>query len=311
MADMILHHYAGSPFAEKIRAVFGYKQMSWASVETSMIMPRPDLMPLSGGYRRVPVAQVGADVFCDTHVVTEYIEHAHPLRALVPEGCDWAVRALTARADTHLFQVVVALCFQPSALAALVASMGEEMMAKFAADRAQLVEGSAGVSSLAPDVAATYFHDEMAHLEAQLTADDWLFAGEPTLVDFAVYHGLWMLSNNAAVAPMLTPYAAVRGWMQRMAGLGHGRREEMAPEDALAIAREASPMTLEIASGHLPEGVDVGMNVNVTPVDYGLVPVGGTLDYCTAHACGIRREDPAVGEVRVHFPRSGFRIDCA
>ena len=32
-------------------------------------MPKPDLTPLTGGYRRIQVLQVGADVFCDTQVI--------------------------------------------------------------------------------------------------------------------------------------------------------------------------------------------------------------------------------------------------
>ena len=32
MADLILHHYASSPFSEKFRLVLGYKQLAWRSV---------------------------------------------------------------------------------------------------------------------------------------------------------------------------------------------------------------------------------------------------------------------------------------
>ena len=310
MTGIVLHHYAGSLFAEKIRAILGYKQLAWQSVVTSPIMPRPDLMPLTGGYRRIPVLQVGADVFCDTHVITEYLDEAHPERPLHPEPHGWEVRTLAQRADSHLFGVVVALCFQPKAVMAMMGALGEDMAAKFAADRAQLVEGSAGVTSMAPEVAETWLHDELAHLEMQLAASDWLVAGQPTLADFAVYHCLWLLAGNPVVAPLLTPYAAVRAWMQRIAGFGHGDLADLPSADALALARDAEPMALEIASGHFPEGVDLGDRVSVTPVDYGLIPVTGTLEYCTAHACAVLRDDEAAGRVRVHFPRAGFRIDA-
>ena len=66
------------------------------------------------------------------------------------------------------------------------------------------------------------------------------------------------------------------------------------------------PMALSIPTNHLPEGIAVGDAVAVTPVDYGLIPVTGTLDYCTAHHCGVLREVPEAGAVRVHFPRAGF-----
>lgn len=311
MAELILHHYQGSLFSEKIRAIFGFKGLSWSSVEISPIMPRPLLMPLTGGYRRTPVLQVGADIFCDTHVITEYLERAHPQPPLHPDTAGWAVRSLAALADTRLFQIVVALCFQPKAAAAMLATLGDDLAQKFAADRAELVKGSAGVVTLPPEVAEAELHDMLGRLEAQLAATRWACGGVPTLADFAVYHCLWLLANRPAVGDALLPYARVRDWMQTMAGFGHGHRQEMRGEDALALARDSEPMALKITSGHLPGDVTLGAAVTVTPVDYGLIPVAGSLDYCTAHACAVLREDPEAGWVRVHFPRSGFRIDPA
>ena len=54
MADLILHHYPTSPFAEKIRLVLGYKNLDWKSVIIPMIMPKPDVVALTGGYRKPP-----------------------------------------------------------------------------------------------------------------------------------------------------------------------------------------------------------------------------------------------------------------
>ena len=62
MTDLILHHYPNSPFAEKVRVTLGIKQLAWKSVIIPNMMPKPDLMPLTGGYRKTPVLQVGADV---------------------------------------------------------------------------------------------------------------------------------------------------------------------------------------------------------------------------------------------------------
>ncbi|MEE4362209.1 MAG: glutathione S-transferase family protein [Pseudomonadales bacterium] len=309
--DLILHHYEGSLFSEKIRAILGYKALPWCSVVISPVMPRPLLMPLTGGYRRTPVLQVGADVFCDTHVITEYLDERRHERPLHPEALGWAVRSLTQRADTHLFRVVVALCFQPKAIEVMMRGLGEDMLQTFAADRAELSRGSSGVTTLPPEVAQAELADELVRLETQLASTHWVCGGMPTIADFAVYHCLWLLERNPVVAPLLMPYAAVRDWMQRIAGFGHADHVSITAEAALEVARAASPMELLVHSGHLPEGVRVGAPVTVTPVDYGLVPVAGVLDYCTAHACAVLREDPQAGAVRVHFPRTGFRIDPA
>ena len=70
-SDIILHHFDPSPFSEKIRVIFGFKRIAWKSCQISRIMPRPDLMPLTGGYRRTPVMQIGADIFCDTQIIIQ------------------------------------------------------------------------------------------------------------------------------------------------------------------------------------------------------------------------------------------------
>lgn len=311
MAEPILHHYQGSLFSEKIRAIFGFKKLAWHSVEIAPIMPRPLLMPLTGGYRRTPVMQMGADVFCDTHIITEVLEAEHPSPHLVPATGGWAVRTLVQRADTHLFQVVVALCFQPKAVEAMLKALGAEMAARFAEDRAQLTNGGGSVTSMPPEVAQTWLEDELVRLEAQLATTDWVCGGEPSLADFAVYHCLWLLQNNPVVASLLTPYAGIHEWMRRIAGFGHGERREMSAEDALEQARRSDPMDLKVDSDHLPEGVATGDRVSIVAVDYGFQPVTGRLEYCTAHAAAVLRDDDQAGAVRVHFPRAGFRIDPA
>ena len=76
MADadsLILHHFNASPFSEKIRLVMGLKGLNWVSVVIPSIMPKPDLTPLTGGYRRTPVLQIGADIYCDTQLILREI----------------------------------------------------------------------------------------------------------------------------------------------------------------------------------------------------------------------------------------------
>jgi hypothetical protein len=51
--------------------------------------------------------------------------------------------------------------------------------------------------------------------------------------------------------------------------------------------------------------------VAVTPDDYGKVPVAGQLVTLSLNEIAIRRTDPRVGEVTVHFPRIGYRVERA
>ena len=58
MTDIILHHYETSPYSEKVRLGFGLKGLAWASVEIPVIMPKPNLTALTGGYRKTPVCRL-------------------------------------------------------------------------------------------------------------------------------------------------------------------------------------------------------------------------------------------------------------
>ena len=43
MPDIILHHYALSPYSQKIRSYLGYKGAAWRSALVPMVPPRPEL----------------------------------------------------------------------------------------------------------------------------------------------------------------------------------------------------------------------------------------------------------------------------
>jgi glutathione S-transferase len=84
MAEVVLHHYPLSPFSEKIRRVLAYKEIPWRAVEQPIMAPKPDLTPLTGGYRRIPVLQIGADIYCDTALMVRVLERLYPARPTLP-----------------------------------------------------------------------------------------------------------------------------------------------------------------------------------------------------------------------------------
>ena len=86
MAEMILHHYSLSTFSEKVRVALGLKGLADRSVDIPPAPPRPRLAPLTGGYRRVPVLQVGADIFCDTNITLPALYRAYASRADAVSG---------------------------------------------------------------------------------------------------------------------------------------------------------------------------------------------------------------------------------
>jgi glutathione S-transferase len=100
--------------------------------------------------------------------------------------------------------------------------------------------------------------------------------------------------------------------VRRVREIGHGRREECSPEDALRVAREARPDDGgRGVDPHEPQGLREGQRVRVVPDDYGFEPVEGALARADVGEIAVRRESAEVGDVVVHFPRAGFRIEKA
>src|SRR6476659_2891325 len=107
MPDLILHHYPNSPFSEKVRVAFGIKQAAWKSVDIPNVMPKPDLRPLTGGYRQTPVMQIGADIYCDTQLIMLELDRRLPSPAFLPKGREGEARAITMWIDRNIFSPAV------------------------------------------------------------------------------------------------------------------------------------------------------------------------------------------------------------
>ncbi len=306
MANCYLHHYPASPFSEKIRALLGYLDLEWHSVETSVIMPRPLLMPLSGGYRRIPVAQIGADVYCDTKIIAPALaEHAGDDTLYAP---GFAATRVADAADTDLFRIMAALSFRPEAIRGIPQRIGRgggATMRDFMKDRAEL-DGGANIAGMAPGVAEGALLHWLTELDSSV-ASGFLFGEKPSIADFSLYHPLWFLRNNPYNAPLVEAYTNVMRWFERMQAFGHGRVIESDGEAALAEAKATEPRSLEPAV----IGVDAkpGDTVRVTPTDYGRIPVEGELVRADAQEFAVRRTTAETGVVVTHFPRTGFALE--
>jgi glutathione S-transferase len=301
--SIYLHHYPASLFSEKIRVLLGYLGQSWNSVVIPSIMPRPLLMPLSGGYRKTPVLQIGANVYCDTRVIARGLARHAGNFELYHQG--FAGNRIADWADTHLFQVTVALNFSPRAVTAMMGRFDPAEAAAFQKDRAELTQGAAIVSFPA-DAAAGFLRSYLGELDAAV-AGGFIFGERPSIADFSVYHCLWFVGNNPVNAPMLDAFANVRTWMARIAAFGHGQVADSSGEAALAAAKTAMPQAPAI-DNDVPDGFALGQEVDVMPVDYGRIPVRGRLVAWSREEVVIERESPETGPVMVHFPIVGFEV---
>jgi glutathione S-transferase len=303
MPELILHHYAMSPFSEKIRLIMGFKRLAWRAVEIPTVMPKPDVVALTGGYRKTPVLQIGADIYCDTALIARALEARQPRPALYPAELPLAV-PLAQWADSYLFQESVVWALQPAGIPAVLARVSPDELKAFAADRAAM-RGNFPRPTLPDGSAQLKAH--LSALDAQLgQIGPWLLGASPCIADFSVAHCLWFIRLAAPVASLLADYPAVSAWLDKVLAIGHHERKEMSSSEAIAIAAGAP--------GHLPtavvagEGFAPGQAVTVAATDYGTDPVAGTLVGLSNAESVIQRVDPRAGVVHVHFPRFGFQI---
>lgn len=308
MSELILHHYPASPFAEKARLMLGYKGLSWRSVFIPAVMPKPDLMALTGGYRKTPVLQVGADIYCDTALIARRLEQEKASPAFYPEGQEFAVAALAAWADVNLFQHAVSQVFQPESMALRFSKLPPQAVEAFKADRAALFAG--GSASRLPLAQALHqWPTFMSRLEQQLERNgDYLF-GEPSIADFSVAHPLWFLHQTPITAPAVDEYPAVAAWLRRVEGFGHGAFSAMSAEEAIQVAFNTTPVDVPNEVFTDPNGFKAGDQVVISAIDYGVDGVQGELVFAGREELILRREDERAGVVHVHFPRLGFRIE--
>lgn len=308
MHELILHHYDASPFAEKARLMLGFKQLSWRSVDIPRIMPKPDLVALTGGYRKTPVLQVGADIYCDTALIARRLDAEKATPALFPEGQEFVAASFAQWVDSQIFQHAVSLVFQPESVAVRFSKLPPEAVKAFVADRAGLFSG--GSATRVPvEVAKHNWPSLMGRVELQLAREkgDFLF-GEPSIADFSLAHCLWFLKGTPVTAPLIDAYPNVSAWLSRVLGFGHGASNALSAEDAIAIACAATPAALPDEPFVEPNGFTAGQRVQIAATDYGVDPVEGELVFAGAEELILRREDDRAGTVHVHFPRLGFAI---
>lgn len=299
MVDLVLHHYDTSPFSEKVRVMFGLKGLSWRSVIQPVIMPKPELVPLTGGYRRIPVMQAGADVFCDSQVILAEIERRHPSPAAVT-GAAWAVNLWADR------------LFFPPTVAVIFGEVGEAIPKEFREDRAKLSGrpfDTAAMKAAAVPMRAQW-RAQAAWLDQGLAHGEWLAGAQPGLADAAAYFNIWWLGKNlpALTDQLLTGLPRVQAWRARVAALGHGIRTEMTPAEALTLAREAEPVAAPPHDDRDPLSLSPGAAVHIMADDYGRDPIAGVLMSLTPDRVVIARDDADLGRLHIHFPRVGYIV---
>lgn len=288
--------------------MLGFKGLAWKSVTIPAIMPKPDVLALTGGYRRTPFLQVGADVYCDTTLISRTLEDLAPAPTLYPYGDSLAVEAIQHLADGVLFNVAVPIAFQPAALNIFFPDADAAFFEKFRADRGAMRKGGTVRRGPLAECKANYAHFA-ERIETQLHGGRaFLLGSSPCVADFALYHVLWALDRVPATRALLAAQKKTAQWLQRMKAFGHGKPKELSSLKAIEEAKYSTPAKVAHAVATETDGIAIGEPCEVLPVDYALDAVAGELVSCSSDEIIVRRSDPRAGTVHVHFPRFGFQL---
>jgi glutathione S-transferase len=300
MAEVILHHYELSPFGTAMRLALGHKGLSWKSVEAPLVSPKPDLSALTGGYERIPVLQIGADIYCDTGGITAALEQHTPEPSLYPEPMGVAGKMVAMWAGNSWFipSVLTGASGSPDAFPD---AFWEDRAVRFGLTKELF-------RSTAPHMQAQFAAG--ASVLASALSDGRAFIGGDAVghADFCLYMNLNFAHLLAGKDPAeFSPQVGT--WFDRVAAIGFGNSEEWSPEQAIQHAAESQPT----GGGTVAEttGFTAGQRVIVGIDAPDPATVEGDLVALDETRITVARNDPRAGDVHVHFPRLGITLHPA
>ena len=303
MSDLILHHYVGSPFSEKVRLILGFKGLAWRSVIVPSIMPKPDVVALTGGYRRTPFMQIGADIYCDTELMCRVIDALKPEPPLYPMATAGIADIIAQWADTTLFWTAVPFTLQPAGAPHVLKDATAEMLKAFGADRAAMNPTMRRATVTDGAVALGTYLSRLDHLLSD--GRPFLLGALASIADFSAAQSVWFIRLAPPVATVLEAYPKVEAWYLRIKAFGQGTFTKMKSAEAIEVAASSTPAALTFSA---EPGLAPGDEVTVMPTDYAHDAVGGKLVGLRPDEVVIARTDERAGTVHVHFPRIAFQI---
>lgn len=312
MADarsIILHQYEASPFSEKIRLALRLKNLGWAGVEIPMIMPKPDLTPLTGGYRRTPVMQIGADIYCDTALILREIEQRFPFPALELPGHEGLSSMVAAWTDGRWFKSSVGVIF---------GAIGDYVPDDFKEDRSAMFDGAFDTEAMknAAPLLRDQWRAQLMWIEERLSggrgagAGIYLVGMKPGLVDVHAHMNIWFARRNVPdfVEACFESAPLTKAWFERLEEAEGQAPEMIEGAQALDIAKHAAPRLVAASTAHESQDFGPGETVAVAPDDYGQDWVEGELVHADAQRVILQRVSEETETLHVHFPRSSYLV---
>mmetsp|Transcript_10954 Transcript_10954/g.12518 ORF Transcript_10954/g.12518 Transcript_10954/m.12518 type:complete len:317 (+) Transcript_10954:93-1043(+) len=306
--ELILHHYSQSPFSEKIRILLGIKNLKWRSLEVPMVNKGRITSIWTGGYRRIPVLQIGAEFFCDTELIAKELERRFPTSSfnatqLSTIGGEFFNRTL--------FNCITVGMFSSKPTSSMLEDID---LGEFFQDRMQLIGDAANNQKVKGKNWRTVKNQLLSHLNTceDLLGDGrkFLTGNEPSLLDASAYAQFWFMKRLGIEE--INGFVQIGDYIERMASFGHGRSSPISIADARSVAKMATLQSDGLE--YIPRSIHVPRNetVGVRPEEFGDFDVMGILKGSTFTKLVLERNDSDLGRsVLVHFPHRGYYVRMA
>lgn len=312
MADsqsIILHQYEASPFSEKIRLALRLKNLPWFAVDAPVIMPKPDLVPLTGGYRRIPVMQIGSDIYCDTRLILRELEQRFPLPSLNLPMHEGSSLMLSTWSDRVWFQVSVAVIF---------GTIGDLVPEAFKKDRAEMSGREFDVKAMkaAVPIMKDQWRAHLMWIEERLVGgkaagvSEYLLGTKAGLADVHAHMNVWFTARNVPdfVKSCFETAPLTEAWYNRLNEVKGRTPSELSGGGALAVAESSFPRLVAASTANEHQKFVVGEKIAVAPDDYGKDWVEGELVHADHQRVVLKRSDEKVGTINIHYPRAGYMV---
>ena len=256
---------------------------------------------MTGGYRRIPVMQIGADIYCDTQCILQELEARFPQPSFFPNNGQGMPFALSRWTDGPLFDLAFRVALAPVA---------GDLPPAFVADRARLYIGAdADMEKERADLPHTLaqLRPQIGWLETRLeTGRSFILGDDPGMPDLLAWFIVWFIKARYEKATeFFSEFPKLEAWSECMAAIGHGTQASMTPAEALEVAKSSTSLTAESTDPRDPQGLEAGITVSIAPLtDSGERAVHGSIRKVDRDRIAIVIENPMCGQVVVHFPAS-------
>jgi glutathione S-transferase len=304
MSDLILHHYWPSPFAHKIRLALGLSGVTWRSVEIPRVPPKPLLMPLTAGYRRTPVLQSGADVYCDTQNIVRALTAITDNHQLLPTDLSGKILAFTDWADGVVFNLAARV---------VLTSALDTAPPEFIQDRGGLYFGPNWTPEGLRSQLSGVILQLAAHLnsiDSGLGAQGGFMSNDLSYADVTIAYLAWFIRGRWDQGPeFLQQFANIERIEREVHEAVREVYEDLSAEDALKIAANSESQSPSGVTKQCGVTLRQGMQIAIKPqAETSDPPVVGRLRYLDRARVSIDHRAPEVGDVVVHLPVAGYQI---